>query len=82
MPVPISAMIPIAISKGMTWIGLFDQVYASRGKGRDWGPGTTSICGVRRASEQVPFHPGRKQMFHKQNKFQEKTHTECYLMTM
>jgi hypothetical protein len=81
MPVPISAMSPIAINKGMTWIGCFDHVYASRGIGMDWGSGTTSICGVRKASEQVLFHPGGKQMFHKQNKFQEKTNTECYLMT-
>jgi hypothetical protein len=72
MPVP---MIPIAISRGVTWTALFDQVEASRGIGRDWLPGTTSICGVRRALVQIPFQPGVgkcRWQFHKQNKFQEK----------
>jgi hypothetical protein len=82
MPVPIPAMIPIAISRRMTWIAHFDQVYASRGIGRDWVPGTTSIYGVRRALVQVPFQPGGKQVFHKESKFLEKTNTECYLMTV
>jgi hypothetical protein len=33
MPVPIPAVIPMAISRGMTWIALFDHVCASRGIG-------------------------------------------------
>jgi hypothetical protein len=59
MPVP---MIPIAISRGVTWTALFDQVEASRGIGRDWLPGTTSICGVRRALVQILFQPGCRQV--------------------
>jgi hypothetical protein len=91
MPVPILAMIPIAISRGVTWIALFDQVEASRGIGRDWLPGTTSICGVRRALVQIPLQPGVrsvrsvskcKEQFLKQKKFQEKTNTECHFLTM
>jgi hypothetical protein len=65
-------MIPIATSRGMTWIALFNQVFASRGIGRDWVPGTTSIFGVRRALVQVPFQPGGRQVFHKESKSRRK----------
>jgi hypothetical protein len=33
MPVPIPAVIPNTISKGMNWIALFDHVWVIKGKG-------------------------------------------------
>jgi hypothetical protein len=50
MPVPIPAVIPIAISMEMIWIALFDQVQATKEIERDWLPEATFVCGVKRDS--------------------------------
>lgn len=54
IPVPIPAVIPKPISRGLNWMALFDCVDAARGMIGVWLLGTISIWGVRKAKVQVP----------------------------
>jgi hypothetical protein len=55
MLVPITAIIPNPINKGMNWIALFDHEWASEGTGRVWLLGTMFIWGLRSANVKMPF---------------------------
>jgi hypothetical protein len=55
MPVPIPAITPNSISKGINWIAVFVHVSAVKGIGRVWLLGTIFIWGVRNANVQMPF---------------------------